>query len=94
MGYVTIGIFSFTDSGVSGALFQMLSHGIISSCLFLIVGTLYERLHTKEIAKYGGVASKMPVLATFFMIAMLGSVGLPGTSGFIGEFLSYLEFIR
>lgn len=88
MGYVIIGIFSFTDSGVSGALFQMLSHGIISSCLFLIVGTLYERLHTKEIAKYGGVASKMPVLATFFMIAMLGSVGLPGTSGFIGEFLS------
>ncbi|WP_419234988.1 NADH-quinone oxidoreductase subunit M [Rickettsia endosymbiont of Nabis limbatus] len=90
MGYVTIGIFSFTNSGISGALFQMLSHGIISSCLFLIVGTLYERLHTKEIAKYGGVASKMPVLATFFMIAMLGSVGLPGTSGFIGEFLSLL----
>ncbi|HJD60736.1 MAG TPA: NADH-quinone oxidoreductase subunit M [Rickettsia endosymbiont of Columbicola hoogstraali] len=94
MGYVTIGIFSFTDSGVSGALFQMLSHGIISSCLFLIVGTLYERLHTKEIAKYGGVASKMPVLATFFMIAMLGSVGLPGTSGFIGEFLSLLGIYK
>ncbi|MGI4752315.1 MAG: NADH-quinone oxidoreductase subunit M [Janthinobacterium lividum] len=94
MGYVTIGIFSFTDSGVSGALFQMLSHGIISSCLFLIVGTLYERLHTKEIAKYGGVASKMPVLATFFMIALLGSVGLPGTSGFIGEFLSLLGIYK
>lgn len=94
MGYVTIGIFSFTDSGVSGALFQMLSHGIISSCLFLIVGTLYARLHTKEIAKYGGVASKMPVLATFFMIAMLGSVGLPGTSGFIGEFLSLLGIYK
>ncbi|AAY62109.1 proton-translocating NADH-quinone oxidoreductase, chain M family protein [Rickettsia felis str. Pedreira] len=94
MGYVTIGIFSFTEAGVSGAIFQMLSHGVISSCLFLIVGTLYERLHTKEIAKYGGVASKMPVLATFFMIAMLGSVGLPGTSGFIGEFLSLLGIYK
>ncbi|MGX6960163.1 MAG: NADH-quinone oxidoreductase subunit M [Rickettsia endosymbiont of Pentastiridius leporinus] len=94
MGYVTIGIFSFTNTGINGALFQMLSHGIISSCLFLIVGTLYERLHTKEIDKYGGVASKMPVLATFFMIAMLGSVGLPGTSGFIGEFLSLLGVYR
>ncbi|QQV75679.1 NAD(P)H-quinone oxidoreductase chain 4 1 [Rickettsia tillamookensis] len=94
MGYVTIGIFSFTEAGISGAVFQMLSHGVISSCLFLIVGTLYERLHTKEIAKYGGVASKMPVLATFFMIAMLGSVGLPGTSGFIGEFLSLLGIYK
>ncbi|KJV61161.1 proton-translocating NADH-quinone oxidoreductase, chain M family protein [Rickettsia amblyommatis str. Ac/Pa] len=94
MGYVTIGIFSFTEAGVSGAIFQMLSHGVISSCLFLIVGTLYERLHTKEIAKYGGVASKMPVLAAFFMTAMLGSVGLPGTSGFIGEFLSLLGIYK
>ncbi|MEG8229964.1 NADH-quinone oxidoreductase subunit M [Candidatus Rickettsia tasmanensis] len=94
MGYVTIGIFSFTEAGVSGAIFQMLSHGVISSCLFLIVGTLYERLHTKEIAKYGGVASKMPVLAAFFMIAMLGSIGLPGTSGFIGEFLSLLGIYK
>ncbi|WP_064429271.1 NADH-quinone oxidoreductase subunit M [Rickettsia sp. Tenjiku01] len=94
MGYVTIGIFSFTKAGVSGAIFQMLSHGVISSCLFLIVGTLYERLHTKEIAKYGGVASKMPMLAAFFMIAMLGSVGLPGTSGFIGEFFSLLGIYK
>ncbi|MFV9930047.1 MAG: NADH-quinone oxidoreductase subunit M [Rickettsia endosymbiont of Haemaphysalis japonica] len=94
MGYVTIGIFSFTEAGVSGAIFQMLSHGVISSCLFLIVGTLYDRLHTKAIAKYGGVASKMPVLAAFFMIAMLGSVGLPGTSGFIGEFLSLLGIYK
>lgn len=94
MGYVTIGIFSFTSSGISGALFQMLSHGIISSCLFLIVGTLYERLHTKEIVKYGGVTSKMPVLAVFFMVAMLGSIGLPGTSGFIGEFLSLLGIYK
>ncbi|EOB10284.1 Cytochrome c biogenesis ATP-binding export protein CcmA [Rickettsia prowazekii str. GvF12] len=94
MGYVTIGIFSFTEIGISGAIFQMLSHGIISSSLFLIVGTLYERLHTKEIAKYGGVANKMPILATFFMIAMLSSIGLPSTSGFIGEFLSLLGIYK
>lgn len=75
----------------------MLSHGVISSCLFLIVGTLYERLHTKEIAKHDGVAkmpAKMPVLATFFMIAILCSVGLPGTSGFIGEFFSLLKIYK
>ncbi|AAU04236.1 NADH-quinone oxidoreductase subunit M [Rickettsia typhi] len=94
MGYVTIGIFSFTETGISGAIFQMLSHGVVSSSLFLIVGTLYERLHTKEIAKYGGVASKMPVLATFFMITMLSSIGLPSTSGFIGEFLSLLGIYK
>jgi len=90
MGYVTAGIFTFTEEGVTGALFQMISHGIISSALFLIVGTLYERLHTKEIEQYGGVASRMPVLAVFFMISILGSIGLPGTSGFIGEFFSIL----
>lgn len=90
MGYVTAGIFSLTTSGMTGAVFQMISHGVISSALFLVVGMLYERHHTKEISKYGGVAASMPVLATFFMIAMLGSVGLPGLSGFIGEFLSIL----
>jgi len=90
MGYVTGGIFSFSVIGIQGAVFQMISHGLISSALFLIVGMLYERHHTKEIAKYGGVASSMPVLATLFMIAMLGSVGLPGLSGFVGEFLSIL----
>jgi NADH-quinone oxidoreductase subunit M len=68
----------------------MISHGLISSALFLVVGMLYERHHTKEISKYGGVAASMPVLATFFMIAMLGSVGLPGLSGFVGELLSIL----
>lgn len=88
MGYVTAGIFSLTVSGIGGAVFQMISHGLISSALFLIVGMLYERHHTKEISRYGGVASSMPMLATFFMIAMLGSVGLPGLSGFVGEFLS------
>ena len=90
MGYVTGGIFSFSTSGMTGAVFQMISHGLISSALFLVVGMLYERHHTKEISKYGGVAASMPVLATFFMIAMLGSVGLPGLSGFVGELLSIL----
>jgi NADH-quinone oxidoreductase subunit M len=88
MGYVTGGIFSFTEKGINGAIFQMISHGLISAALFLIVGILYDRHHTKEINKYGGVAASMPILATVFMIAMLGSVGLPGLSGFVGEFLS------
>ncbi|MCC8417033.1 MAG: NADH-quinone oxidoreductase subunit M [Rickettsia endosymbiont of Bryobia graminum] len=88
MGYVTAGIFSLTEEGINGALFQMISHGIVASALFLIVGALYDRMHTKEIAKFGGVASKMPVLAVFFMISMLASIGLPGTSGFVGEFFS------
>ncbi|WP_341757161.1 MULTISPECIES: NADH-quinone oxidoreductase subunit M [unclassified Candidatus Tisiphia] len=90
MGYVTGGIFSLTEMGIKGAIYQMISHGVVASALFLIVGTLYDRLHTKEIDQYGGVANKMPILATFFMIAMLGSIGLPGTSGFIGEFLSLI----
>jgi NADH-quinone oxidoreductase subunit M len=90
MGYVTGGIFTFSVNGISGAVFQMISHGLISAALFLIVGMLYDRHHTKEINKYGGVAASMPVLATLFMIAMLGSIGLPGISGFIGEFLAIL----
>lgn len=90
MGYVTGGIFSFTEAGISGAMFQMVSHGLISSALFLGVGILYERHHTKEIAKYGGVAVSMPLFAALFMVAMLGSVGLPGTSGFVGEFMSII----
>lgn len=90
MGYVTAGIFSFTEAGMQGAVFQMISHGVVSSALFLIVGMLYERHHTKEIAKYGGVANVMPLMAACFMVAMLASVGLPGTSGFIGEFLSIM----
>ncbi|MCP5369080.1 MAG: NADH-quinone oxidoreductase subunit M [Rickettsiaceae bacterium] len=90
MGYVTGGIFSFSVESISGAIFQMISHGVISSALFLIVGILYERAHTKEIAKYGGLAHNMPILAFCFMIATLGSIGLPGLSGFIGEFLSII----
>jgi NADH-quinone oxidoreductase subunit M len=88
MGYVTAGIFTFTKQGIDGAIFQMLSHGVISAALFLVVGSLYERMHTKEIAKYGGAAEKMPVLASFFLVFVMASVGLPGTSGFVGEFLS------
>lgn len=94
MGYVTGGIFSFTNVGLSGAIFQMISHGLISAALFLIVGMLYERHHTKEIAKYGGVTISMPLLAVFFMVAMLGSVGLPGTSGFVGEFMSIMAIYK
>ncbi|AZL15996.1 NADH-quinone oxidoreductase subunit M [Rickettsiales endosymbiont of Stachyamoeba lipophora] len=87
MGYVTIGLFSGTNIGVTGAIFQMISHGLISAALFLVVGSLYDRTHTKEISAYGGVAEKMPSLAFYFMIFTLASVALPGTSGFVGELL-------
>lgn len=90
MGFVTLGIFSFTHQGIDGAIFQMISHGIISAALFLCVGVVYDRLHTREIARYGGIVKNMPKYATLFMIFMLGSVGLPGTSGFVGEFLTLL----
>lgn len=90
MGFVTLGIFSATTQGIEGAMFQMLSHGIISAALFLCVGVVYDRLHTREIARYGGLVKNMPKYATVFMVLMLGSVGLPGTSGFIGEFLTLL----
>ena len=90
MGFVTIGIFTFTTQGIDGAVFQMISHGIISSALFLCVGVVYDRLHTREIARYGGLVKNMPKYATVMMFLMLGSVGLPGTSGFIGEFLTLL----
>ncbi len=90
MGFVTLGIFSGNQQGVDGAMFQMLSHGIISAALFLCVGVVYDRLHTREIARYGGLVKNMPKYATVFMILMLGSVGLPGTSGFVGEFLTLM----
>ena len=90
MGLVTIGIFTLTESGVQGAIFQMLSHGILSAALFLCVGVVYDRVHTREIAAYGGLVERMPKYAFVFMIFMLGSVGLPGTSGFVGEFLVLL----
>ena len=87
MGFVTIGIFTLTTQGLQGAMFQMLSHGVVSAALFLCVGVVYDRLHTREISRYGGLVKNMPRYATVFMIFMLASVGLPGTSGFVGEFL-------
>ncbi len=87
MGFVTIGIFTLNQQGITGAMFQMISHGLISAALFFCVGIVYDRLHTREIDAYGGVADIMPNYAVFFMIMMLASVGLPGTSGFVGEIL-------
>ena len=87
MGFVTIGIFTVQTQGVEGAIVQMLSHGVISAALFLCVGVVYDRLHSREIARYGGLVHRMPVYAAVFMVFTLGSVGLPGTSGFVGEFL-------
>ncbi len=87
MGYVTSGIFSVTPQGVEGALFQMLSHGVVSGALFLCVGVVYDRMHTRDIGRYGGLSERMPRYALAFMIFTLASVGLPGTSGFVGEFL-------
>ncbi len=90
MGIVTMGTFTMTSEGLQGAMVQMLSHGIVSAALFLCVGVVYDRLHTREIARYGGLADNMPKYATVFMVFMLASVGLPGTSGFVGEFLSLI----
>jgi NADH-quinone oxidoreductase subunit M len=87
MGFVTVGIFTLTQQGIEGALFQMLSHGVVSGALFLCVGVVYDRMHSREIARYGGLVHRMPLYAAAFMLFMLASVGLPGTSGFIGEFL-------
>ena len=87
MGFVTAGIFSFNQQGMEGALMQMISHGLVSGALFLCVGVVYDRLHTREIARYGGVANVMPVYAAAFMFFTMASAGLPGTSGFVGEFL-------
>jgi NADH-quinone oxidoreductase subunit M len=87
MGFVTLGLFAGTRQGVEGAMFQMLSHGVVSGALFLCVGVIYDRLHTREIARYGGLVHRMPVYAAIFMVFTMASVGLPGTSGFVGEFL-------
>jgi len=88
MGFVTMGTFAMTSEGLQGAMVQMLSHGIVSAALFLCVGVVYDRLHTREIARYGGLADTMPKYALVFMVFTLASIGLPGTSGFVGEFLS------
>jgi NADH-quinone oxidoreductase subunit M len=87
MGFVTIGIFTFNQQGIEGGIFQMLSHGLISGALFLSVGVIYDRLHTREISRYGGLVHRMPRYAAFFLIFTLANVGLPGTTGFVGEFL-------
>ena len=87
MGFVTMGIFTFNQIAIEGALVQMISHGVVSAALFLIVGVLYDRMHTKEISQYGGVVTKMPKFALVFMLFTMASIGLPGTSGFVGEML-------
>lgn len=87
MGYVTIGIFTFNMQGVEGAIFQMLSHGLVSAALFLCVGVVYDRMHTRDIAKYGGLVERMPKYALVFLVFTMASIGLPTTSGFVGEFL-------
>jgi NADH-quinone oxidoreductase subunit M len=90
MGFVTMGIFTFTRQGIDGALFQMISHGLVSGALFLCVGVVYDRMHTREIAAYGGLVNRMPLYAFTFMVFTMANVGLPGTSGFVGEFLTLL----
>ncbi len=90
MGFVTMGIFAATAQGVAGGIFQMISHGIVSGALFLSVGVVYDRMHTREISAYGGLVNRMPLYAACFMVFTLANVGLPGTSGFVGEFLSLI----
>jgi len=94
MGFVTIGVFTLTMQGLQGGIFQMLSHGIVSAALFLCVGVIYDRMHTREISAFGGLADRMPVYAFCFMVFTLANVGLPGTSGFVGEFLSLTGAFR
>ncbi len=94
MGFVTIGIFTVTAQGVQGAITLMLSHGFVSAALFLCVGVVYDRMHSREIDHYGGLVERMPKYAFVFMVFMLASVGLPGTSGFVGEFLVLIGAFR
>jgi NADH-quinone oxidoreductase subunit M len=94
MGFVTMGLFAMTTQGIAGGIFQMISHGVVSAALFLCVGVVYDRMHTREIAAYGGLVNRMPIYAFAFMVFTLANVGLPGTSGFIGEFLTLLGTFR
>ncbi|MDP3340308.1 NADH-quinone oxidoreductase subunit M [Frigidibacter sp.] len=94
MGYVTMGIFAANQQGVDGAIFQMISHGFISGALFLCVGVIYDRMHTREIDAYGGLVNRMPAYALIFMFFTMANVGLPGTSGFIGEFLTLVGIFQ
>jgi NADH-quinone oxidoreductase subunit M len=90
MGFVTMGLFTLTQQGLDGGIFQMLSHGVVSGALFLCVGVIYDRMHTREIAAYGGLVNRMPIYAACFMVFTLANVGLPGTGGFVGEFMTML----
>jgi len=90
MGFVTMGIFAGTTQGVAGGVFQMVSHGIVSGALFLCVGIVYDRMHTREIVAYGGLVNRMPLYALVFMVFTMANVGLPGTSGFVGEFMTLI----
>ena len=94
MGFVTMGIFTLTTQGLEGGIFQMLSHGIVSAALFLCVGVVYDRMHTRQIDAYGGLVNRMPLYAFCFMVFTLANVGLPGTSGFVGEFLTLVGAFR
>lgn len=94
MGFVTMGIFAATQQGLDGAIFQMISHGFISGALFLGVGVIYDRMHTREIAAYGGLINRMPVFAAVFLLFTMANVGLPGTSGFVGEFLTFMAVFQ
>src|SRR3712207_1552957 len=90
MGFVVLGLFSFTEQGMQGALYQMLNHGVSTGALFLLVGTVYDRRHTRQISDFGGLATSMPWFSTFFVMASLSSIGLPFLNGFVGEFLILL----
>src|SRR5450756_1478483 len=94
MGFVTLGLFIFNDYGMEGALLQMISHGFVSGALFLCIGVLYDRMHSRNIANYGGVANTMPVFAAFFMLFAMANSGLPGTSAFVGEFMVILGAVK
>ena len=94
MGYVTAGIFAANQQGIDGAIFQMISHGFISGALFLCVGVIYDRMHTREIDAYGGLVNRMPAYALIFMLFTMANVGLPGTSGFVGEFLTLVGIFQ
>src|SRR5215204_6532127 len=89
-----MGIFAATTQGVAGGIFQMVSHGVVSAALFLCVGVVYDRIHSREISTYGGLVNRMPVYAAVFLLFTLANVGLPGTSGFVGEFLTLLGTFR
>jgi NADH-quinone oxidoreductase subunit M len=94
MGFVTMGLFAMNEQGIQGALYQMISHGLVSGALFLCVGVVYDRMHTRDIAAYGGLTKNMPLYAVVFLLFTMANVGLPGTSGFVGEFLTLMGAFR